>query len=137
MQVYDNGVAGIHIMGSQNFTFEATIAYQSNIYSGDFTEEGEGNVGSLDGQQPIEVIIEDSNLVTFNDMKVQSTNGENCGVPCSLAFSTVARLLFNTLPCIPTMLMIFLLFSMHRSCHDGFEQFRGVLQQLRILQCRN
>ncbi|CAM9225071.1 unnamed protein product [Ectocarpus fasciculatus] len=64
---YDNGVAGLHIMGSNNFTFEATI----DDYEG---AEGEGNVGSLDGQQPIEVIVEGSSLVTFQDMKVTSVN---------------------------------------------------------------
>lgn len=67
-QIYDNGVAGIHISGSTNFTFEATI--------GEDVTEGEGNVGSLDGQQPIEVKVEGSSLVTFQDMKVTSNNGE-------------------------------------------------------------
>ncbi|CAM9670164.1 unnamed protein product [Ascophyllum nodosum] len=63
---FDNGVAGISIMGSTNFTFEATID-SSN-------DEGEGYVGSLDGQQPIEVIIDSSNGVTFQDVSVKSTN---------------------------------------------------------------
>ncbi|CAN0012704.1 unnamed protein product, partial [Hapterophycus canaliculatus] len=70
--LYDNGVAGIHIMGSNNFTFEATIG--SECWGDDCVIEGEGNVGSLDGQQPIEVIVESSTLVTFKDMKVQSVN---------------------------------------------------------------
>lgn len=69
-QFYDNGVAGLHITGTNNFTFEATT-------SGADGAEGEGNVGSLDGQQPIEVIIEDSSLVTFQDMRVESANGES------------------------------------------------------------
>lgn len=59
-------------MNTHNFTFEATI--------GDGAAEGEGNVGSIDGQQPIEVIIENSSLVAFQDMSVESVNGE-----CSLA----------------------------------------------------
>lgn len=68
--LYDNGIAGIHIMGSNNFTFEATISNDDD----DFFPEGQGNVGSLDGQQPIEVIVESSSLVTFQDMKVTSNN---------------------------------------------------------------
>ena len=56
-------------MGSTNFTFEATI--------GPGEDEGEGYVGSLDGQQPIEVIVESSTSVIFEDMSVRSTNGEN------------------------------------------------------------
>lgn len=67
MQIYDNGVAGIHIVGSNNFTFEATVDSEG--------DEGEGNVGSLDGQQPIEIIIESSSLLKFEDMRVQSLNG--------------------------------------------------------------
>ena len=68
-QFYDNGVAGLHVSGSNNFTFEATFdGYEDNSI---------GNVGSLDGQQPIEVIIESSNLVKFTDMRVQSANGES------------------------------------------------------------
>ncbi|CAM9695160.1 unnamed protein product [Ectocarpus sp. 6 AP-2014] len=68
----DNGVAGIHVSGSNNFTFEATIA--DECWADDCVLEGEGNVGSLDGQQPIEVIVESSTLVKFQDMKVQSVN---------------------------------------------------------------
>ena len=68
-QIYDNGGAGIHIMGSTNFKFDATI--------GDENDEGDGYVGSLDGQQPIEVIVESSTRVIFQDMSVRSANGEN------------------------------------------------------------
>eukprot|EP00903_Cladosiphon_okamuranus_P020463 g18782.t1 len=64
--LYDNGVAGIHIMGSNNFTFEATAE--------NYEDEGEGNVGSLDGQQPIEIIIENSSLLKFEQMRVRSLN---------------------------------------------------------------
>lgn len=74
MQLYENGVAGIHIMGTNNFTFDATIGEESTV--------GEGNVGNLDGQQPIDVIIESSTLVTFNDLRVQSSNGKSvCSAP--------------------------------------------------------
>ena len=54
--------------GSNNFTFEATTSGYT---------EGEGNVGSLDGQQPIEIIIETSTDIKFEDMKVQSVNGRS------------------------------------------------------------
>lgn len=67
MQLYENGVAGMHIIGSNNFTFDATIGPESTV--------GQGNVGTTDGQQPIEVIIEGSSLLTFNDLRVQSSNG--------------------------------------------------------------
>lgn len=56
-------------MGSNNFTFEATVDSPGDV--------GEGNVGSLDGQQPIEVIVERSSLLKFQDMRVQSLNGES------------------------------------------------------------
>lgn len=69
-------MAGLHIINSNNFTFEATIDSVDGA-------EGEGNVGSLEGQQPIEIIIEDSDLVTFQDMRVESNNGERS--PCCLA----------------------------------------------------
>ena len=75
--MYDNGVAGIHVMGSNNFTFEATIAPADECYGDPCVVEGEGNVGSLDGQQPIEVIIETSTDVKFTDMRVQSVNGKS------------------------------------------------------------
>ena len=67
--MWDNGVAGIRILGSNNFTFEAT-------FNDEYSSEGEGYVGSTDGQQPIEVIVESSTLVTFHNMSVRSTNGE-------------------------------------------------------------
>ncbi|CAN0405209.1 unnamed protein product, partial [Ascophyllum nodosum] len=65
--MWDNGVAGIRILGSNNFTFEAT-------FNDEYSSEGEGYVGSTDGQQPIEVIVESSTLVTFHNMSVRSTN---------------------------------------------------------------
>lgn len=61
-------MAGIHITGSNDFIFEATF--------GDEYSEGEGYVGSIDGQQPIELIIESSSQVMFSNMSVRSTNGE-------------------------------------------------------------
>ena len=67
-QFFDNGEAGIRIVGSTNFTFDATI--------GSSNDEGEGYVGSLDGQQPVEVVVESSTSVIFEDMSVRSTNGE-------------------------------------------------------------
>ncbi|CAM9670498.1 unnamed protein product [Ascophyllum nodosum] len=63
---FDNGEAGIRIVGSTNFTFDATI--------GSSSDEGEGYVGSLDGQQPVEVVVESSTSVIFEDMSVRSTN---------------------------------------------------------------
>ncbi len=71
VQFYGNGVAGLHIMGSNNFTFEAT-------YSDDWTEEdnSKGGVGNLDWPQPIEIVIEGSSLLTFTDMRVMSDNGK-------------------------------------------------------------
>ena len=73
-QVSDNGVAGIHISGSNNFTFEATIADQ--CYAPGCVLEGDGRVGSLDGQQPVEVVSETSTDVKFQDTRVLSVNGE-------------------------------------------------------------
>lgn len=70
LQIYNNGVAGLHITGSYNVTFEATIDNSEEVFL------GEGNVGRLNGQQPIEIIIESSTLVIFNDMRVTSSNGE-------------------------------------------------------------
>ena len=88
-QIYDNGVAGMHIMRSNNFTFEATIG--DECYGDPCTlGEGEGNVGSLDGQQPIEVIVEDSTLVTFQDMRVRSVNGEGALDPKRACVGTLA-----------------------------------------------
>ena len=69
LQFFDNGEAGIHITGSTNFTFEATF--------GDEYDEGEGYVGSVEGPQPIEVVVESSSLITFQDMSVRSANSEN------------------------------------------------------------
>ncbi|CAM9345645.1 unnamed protein product [Scytosiphon promiscuus] len=83
--LYDNGVAGIHITGSNNFTFEATIA--SECWGDDCVIEGEGSVGSLDGQQPIEVIVESSTLVKFDDMKVESVNDPVMTISGSTAVS--------------------------------------------------
>ena len=57
----------MHITGSNNFTFDATIGPESTT--------GQGNVGTTDGQQPIEIVIEGSSLLTFNDLRVQSSNG--------------------------------------------------------------
>lgn len=73
MQIYDNGVAGLHIVDSNNFTFEAT---SNPIYEG-----AQGNVGSLNGQQPIEVIVEGSSLINFQAMRVRSVNGERPLLP--------------------------------------------------------
>ena len=70
VQMYDNGIAGLHVMGSNNFTFEATVRNEEE-------DSSQGSVGSLDGQQPIEVIVESSNLVTFTDVRVRSANGES------------------------------------------------------------
>eukprot|EP00752_Nemacystus_decipiens_P007213 g6456.t1 len=64
--LYENGVAGIHIVGSNNFTFDATFDPESLLR--------DGNVGTTDGQQPIEVIVESSTMVTFNDLRVKSSN---------------------------------------------------------------
>eukprot|EP00752_Nemacystus_decipiens_P014959 g13318.t1 len=83
--VYDNGVAGIHVTGSNNFTFEATIA--DECFGPDCVLEGEGNVGSLDGQQPIEVVIETSTDVKFHDMRVQSVNDPVMTVSASASVS--------------------------------------------------
>lgn len=80
VQVSDNGVAGLHIVGSKNFTFEATIG--DECYGNRCPLEGEGRVGSLDGQQLMEVIVERSTLVKFQDMKVLSVNGERARFPC-------------------------------------------------------
>ena len=61
----------MHIIGSNNFTFDATVDPESTVES----PVGEGNVGTTDGQQPIEIIIEGSALLTFNDLRVRSSNG--------------------------------------------------------------
>ncbi len=67
-KLYDNGVAGLHVLGSNNFTFEATIRNM-------LEDPSQGSVGSVDGQQPIEIRIESSSLLTFTDMRVLSVNG--------------------------------------------------------------
>lgn len=70
MQVEENGVAGIHITASNNFTFEGPRGSDSG-------SAGQGFVGSSDGPQPLELIVESSSLVTFNDVYFLSANGEN------------------------------------------------------------
>ena len=65
-------------MDSTNFTFDATVGYEY--------DEGDGYVGSLDGQQPIEVIVESSTGVIFQDMSVRSANGENILNPSDRIF---------------------------------------------------
>ena len=57
----------MQITGSNNFNFDGTLGPEETV--------GQGNVGTTDGQQPIEIIIESSALLTFNDMRVQSSNG--------------------------------------------------------------
>lgn len=66
----ENGVAGIHIMASNNFTYEGPVNFESG-------DAGQGFVGSSsDGPQPIELIVESSTLVTFNDVYFLSANGK-------------------------------------------------------------
>lgn len=65
----ENGVAGIHIMASNNFTFVGPRSSESG-------DAGQAFVGSNDGPQPIEVIVESSTLVTFNDVYILSANGK-------------------------------------------------------------
>lgn len=55
------------IRDTRNVTFEATFGSEFS---------GEGNVGSLDGQQPIEIVIEGSTILKFDHMRVTSSNGE-------------------------------------------------------------
>ena len=64
-----NGVAGIHITASTNFTYEGPRSFESG-------SAGQGYVGSSDGPQPIELIVESSTLVTFNDVYFSSDNGK-------------------------------------------------------------
>eukprot|EP00752_Nemacystus_decipiens_P013409 g11873.t1 len=66
--VEQNGVAGIRIMASNNFTFEGP---RSTSEPGD---AGQAYVGSSDGPQPIELIVESSTLVAFNDVYFFSAN---------------------------------------------------------------
>lgn len=89
-KVYNNGVAGLHITGSHSVSFEATAGEGGND-SG--SSMGEGNVGSLDGDQPIEIIVDSSTFVTFTDMRVTSANGTRNLSP-SAAFICF-RLLFT------------------------------------------
>ncbi|CAM9688722.1 unnamed protein product [Scytosiphon promiscuus] len=77
--LYENGVAGIHITGSNNVTFDAAMGPESTL--------GQGNVGSTSGQQPIEIIVESSTLVTFNDLRVSSSNDPVMTVSDSSAVS--------------------------------------------------
>ena len=72
MQIFDNAVAGIRIAGSNNFTFAATLDEGSNFRE----DEENGNVGSLDGPQPIDVIVDTSTDVKFIKTQVNSVNGE-------------------------------------------------------------
>lgn len=67
-KVQDNGVAGIHLSSAYNFTFVAPRGSDS----GDW---GQGLVGSSDGAQPLDVLIESSSLVTFTDALFESANG--------------------------------------------------------------
>eukprot|EP00903_Cladosiphon_okamuranus_P010017 g9499.t1 len=67
--VEENGMAGIHIMASKKLTFVGPLS--SNEESG---SAGQGFVGSQDGPQPIELIMESSTLVTFNDVYFLSAN---------------------------------------------------------------
>lgn len=48
-------------------TFEATFGFDSL---------GVGKVGSSTGQQPVEVVVEDSTMIAFDHMVVASDNGE-------------------------------------------------------------
>lgn len=73
-QIYENGVAGIRITGSNNFTFAPTLDPGSNFRE----DEENGNVGSLNGPQPIDVIVESSTLVSFAETQFNSLNGELC-----------------------------------------------------------
>ncbi len=88
VQFYDNGVAGLHIVGSNNFTFEATTHAS---WEEDWEESTpKGSVGSVGGLQPIEIIIEGSSLLTFTDMRVLSDNGEmNPLGQCSIELAPV------------------------------------------------
>lgn len=66
-QFYNNLVAGLVIRDTRNVTFEATYGSGS---------DGDGQVGSLDGQQPIDLVIEGSTMLMFDHMNVPSSNGE-------------------------------------------------------------
>ncbi|CAN0133967.1 unnamed protein product [Scytosiphon promiscuus] len=77
--VLDNGVAGIHIMGSHNFTFQEASAYDD--------DGGQGGVGSYDSPQLIDVIIESSSLVQFRGGYFVSSNDPVISVSESTAVS--------------------------------------------------
>eukprot|EP00752_Nemacystus_decipiens_P014960 g13319.t1 len=68
--IYDNAVAGIRIAGSTNFTFASTLDEGSNFRE----DEENGNVGSLDGPQPIDVVVETSTDVKFIKTQINSVN---------------------------------------------------------------
>lgn len=68
-QIEMNGVAGIHITGSNNFTFEGPRGYDSG-------SSGQAYVGKSEGLQPVQVVIDSSTLVTFTDIGVFSDFGE-------------------------------------------------------------
>lgn len=68
-QVEENGVVGIHLFNSNNFTFVGPRGSDSG-------STGQGFIGSTDGPQPLDVLLEGSSLVTFNDVLFQSVNGE-------------------------------------------------------------
>lgn len=95
-KIYNNGVAGLHITGSQNVTFEATVGEGGNDSNSTL---GEGNVGSLDGEQPIEIIVDSSTFVTFTDMRVTSPNGtRNLSPSAAFSFFWLLLTLSNSNP---------------------------------------
>ncbi|CAM9345152.1 unnamed protein product [Pylaiella littoralis] len=65
--VEENGVAGIHLSNVNNFTFVGPRGSDSQWV-------GQGFIGSDDGPQPLDVLIESSRIVTFNDVLFQSVN---------------------------------------------------------------
>ena len=67
-------MAGVRIAGSNNFTLAATLDEGSNFREGEMN----GNVGSLDGPQPIDVVVDTSTDVKFIKTQFNSVNGE-CG----------------------------------------------------------
>lgn len=68
-QVEENGVVGVHLFNSNNFTFVGPRGSESG-------STGQGFIGSTDGPQLLDVLLESSSLVTFNDVLFQSMNGE-------------------------------------------------------------
>eukprot|EP00903_Cladosiphon_okamuranus_P018636 g17153.t1 len=81
--IYDNLVAGIRIEGSNNFTFAATLDEGFNFRE----DEENGNVGSLDGPQPIDVIVEGSTDVKFVKTQFNSINDPAMTVSASSGVS--------------------------------------------------